>query len=154
AFRFAPRWSIFLIDIACCILAILLAFLLRYNFYLDGLGRYEFGKILAITVVVNAAVFYNFKTYTGVIRYTSLEDTGKIFLATGTVCLIFFLVEQIFVEGRALPQLFPVSVLLIYYFIVNFLLITYRYIIKKAFNFLFYNRKKTIRAVLYNAEHD
>lgn len=154
AFRFAPRWSIFLIDIACSLVAMLLAFLLRYNFHLEVLAHYELWKIIAITIVVNAAVFYNFKTYTGVIRYTSLEDSGKMLLATGTVCLIFFLVEWVSVKGQDLRQLFPVSVLFIYYFIVNFLLITYRFIIKRTFNFLFYNRKKTTRAVLYNAEHD
>src|SRR5690606_35588019 len=118
AFRFAPRWSIFLIDIACSLVAMLLAFLLRYNFHLEVLAHYEFWKIIAITIVVNAAVFYNFKTYTGVIRYTSLEDSGKMLLATGTVCLIFFLVEWVSVKGQDLRQLFPVSVLFIYYFIV------------------------------------
>ena len=76
--RLAPRWIIFLIDLGCCVLAMSAAFLLRLNFNLNEINHYPLPKILAITLAVNACLLIAFKTYAGIVRYTSVEDTGRI----------------------------------------------------------------------------
>jgi len=149
--RFAPRWSILVIDLFLCVLAMSFAFLLRFNFHIQDISAYPFKEILTITLLVNLAVFCVFKTYSGIVRYTSVEDAGRIFIVNSLSCLIFLLIERI--PNPQLP-LFPFSVLLIYYLGVNFFLISYRVVIKHGY-FLVYNfKKKTVKAALFNAQSE
>jgi len=133
-----------------------LAFLLRMNFNLNEIAKYPLLKILSITIAVNACLLVAFKTYAGIVRYTSVEDTGRILSVNTIVCLIFLLIENIYPkpEGNAAAALFPTSVLFIYYLSTNFLLIVYRLFVKRIFHQLFSVRKKTIEAVLYSAGYE
>jgi FlaA1/EpsC-like NDP-sugar epimerase len=153
--RLAPRWIIFLLDLICCIIAMSMAFLLRMNFNLTEIDHYPLLKILSITVAVNACLLVAFKTYAGIVRYTSVEDTGRILSVNTIVCLIFLLIENIYPKsGENAAALFPTSVLFIYYLGINFLLIIYRLFVKRIFHYLFSVRKKTIKAVLYSAGYE
>src|SRR5690349_18044701 len=153
--RLAPRWIIFLLDLICCIIAMSIAFLLRLNFNLIEVDKYPLLKILSITVAVNACLLVAFKTYAGIVRYTSVEDTGRILSVNTIVCLIFLLIENIYPKsGENAAALFPTSVLFIYYLSINFLLIIYRLFVKRIFHYLFSVRKKTIKAVLYSAGYE
>lgn len=153
--RLAPRWIIFLIDLGCCVLAMSAAFLLRLNFNINEINHYPLPKILAITLAVNACLLIAFKTYAGIVRYTSVEDTGRILSVNTLVCLIFLLIENIYPKtvntSAPTAALFPASVLLIYFLSINFLLIIYRLFVKRAFNYLFSVRKKSIKAIIYSA---
>ncbi|KAA5537206.1 polysaccharide biosynthesis protein [Taibaiella lutea] len=151
--RLAPRWIIFLIDLGCCVLAMSAAFLLRLNFNINEINHYPLPKILAITLAVNACLLIAFKTYAGIVRYTSVEDTGRILSVNTLVCLIFLLIENIYPKSvnTGSAALFPASVLLIYFLSINFLLIIYRLFVKRAFHYLFSVRKKSIKAVIYSA---
>ncbi len=152
--RLAPRWIIFLLDLCCCILAMSLAFVLRANFNLSSLNHYPLLKILSITISVNACLLIAFKTYAGVVRYTSVEDTGRILSVNIIVCIIFIVIENIYPKNTSEAALFPASTLLIYFLCVNFLLIIYRLMIKRVFSYLFTVRRKSIKAVLYNAGYE
>lgn len=151
--RLAPRWMIFLLDLICCVFAMAAAFILRFNFNLVEVSHYPYQKILAITLAVNACLLVAFKTYAGIIRYTSVEDTGRILSVNSIVCLIFLLIENIYPKAINAPTaaLFPASVLLIYFLGINFSLILYRLLIKRAYNFLYSGRKKSVKAVIYSA---
>lgn len=152
--RLAPRWIIFLLDLGCCILAMSLAFLLRWNFNTLEISRYPLLKILSITVAVNACLLVAFKTYAGIIRYTSVEDTGRILSVNTIVCCILLLIENIYPKENGTSVLFPNSIVLIYFLCINFLLIVYRLFIKRAFHFLFTVRRKSVKAVLYSAGYE
>lgn len=153
--RLAPRWIIFLIDICCCVIAMSLAFLLRMNFNLSEIDFYPLTKILGITLAVNACLLVAFKTYAGIVRYTSVEDTGRILSVNTIVCLIFLLIENIYPKADDhTAALFPTSVLFIYYLGVNFLLLIYRLFVKRIYQYLFTVRKKTNKAVLYSAGYE
>lgn len=130
------------------------AFVLRFNFNFTEISHYDLRKILGITIAVNACLLIAFKTYAGIIRYTSVEDTGKILSVNTIVCLIFLLIENIYpksIDAPSQPALFPASVLLIYYLTINFSLILYRLFIKRAYNYLYSVRKKSVKAIIYSA---
>src|ERR1700748_897040 len=152
--RLAPRWMIFLLDLTCCVIAMSLAFILRFNFNFNEVSHYPISKILGITLAVNACLLVAFKTYAGIIRYTSVEDTGRILSVNSIVCFIFLLIENIYpkaIDAPSAASLFPASVLLIYFLSVNFLLILYRLLIKRSYHFLFSGRRKSVKAVIYSA---
>ena len=92
-----------------------MAFLLRMNFNLKEIDHYPLFKILSITIAVNACLLVAFKTYAGIVRYTSVEDTGRILSVNTIVCLIFLLIENIYPKTEGVPAaaLFPTSVLFI-----------------------------------------
>lgn len=144
-----------MIDLFFCTIAMSLAFLLRMNFNLLEISNYPLLKILSITIAVNACLLVAFKTYAGIVRYTSVEDTGRILSVNTIVCLIFLLIENIYPKAESnQAALFPASVLLIYYLSTNFLLITYRLFIKRIFHYLFSVRRKSVKAVLYSAGYE
>jgi len=130
------------------------AFILRFNFNLTEISHYDIRKIAGITIAVNACLLIAFKTYAGIIRYTSVEDTGKILSVNTIVCLIFLLIENIYpksMDAPGSPALFPASVLLIYYLTINFSLILYRLFVKRAYHYLYSARRKSTKAIVYSA---
>lgn len=131
-----------------------LAFLLRLNFNLAEIDRYPLLKIFSITVAVNACLLIAFKTYAGIVRYTSVEDTGRILSVNTIVCLIFLLIENIYPKTPEALSFIPTSVLFIYYLSINFLLIIYRLFVKRIFHYLFSVRRKNVKAVLYSAGYE
>lgn len=152
--RLAPRWVIFLLDLGCCFVAMLLAYFLRWNFSIDAIAAYPIFKILSVTLVVNACILYAFRTYAGVIRYTSVEDTGRILSVNLIVCAILVLIENVGFQLIKGQHIFPLSVIFIYFLCVNFLLILYRLAIRRIFGYLFSVRRKSIKAILYNAGYE
>ena len=90
--RYAPRWLILQIDMFFCALSVLLAYLLRFNFNLsqvDFEGQYIPAGFIVI-LGVRWIGFQVFRTYRGIVRYTSTQDAKRIFLAltTGTICIV------------------------------------------------------------------
>ena len=69
-----PRWIVFVIDILIVVFSIFSAFFVRFNFNL-GENEMEMLKI-AIPVVIGVRTFsfLIFRTYAGLIRFTSAKD--------------------------------------------------------------------------------
>ena len=90
--RYAPRWLILGIDTCIVLVAVIGAALLRFNFNLNA----DFFDHLVFDAFVVAGVrlcfFIVFRTYSGIIRFTSLEDGQRIFkaLVSGTLVLLSF----------------------------------------------------------------
>ncbi|WP_408610593.1 polysaccharide biosynthesis protein [Flavobacterium fragile] len=107
-FGYTPRWVIFFIDVVLLIAANVLTYSLlkslTSNFYdvLSPMERYS------IVVVVNIFCFYIYKTYSGIIRHSSMLDAIKLVLSTGTSFLIITIlnITSLFVVGEKI-FLFP-----------------------------------------------
>jgi|TARA_B110000879_G_scaffold127182_1_gene167626 FlaA1/EpsC-like NDP-sugar epimerase len=146
-----PRWIIFTIDLLISIFSLLLAYLLRFNFNIPIDYIETFVYIFPIVLSLRIASFFIFKTYSGIIRYTSTIDMQRIFvIITGISLLIatingisFYFVNQSF--------LIPFSVLIIEYLCTMFLMIAFRITVKLIY-FEFKNASKdTKRIVIYGA---
>jgi len=152
--RYAPRWTIFLLDIACCIVSMTLAFLLRFNFDIAAAGTFPFEKIISINIVVNVCLLVAFKAYAGIVRYTTLEDAGRLLMINTIACLIFLLAENIYAGTQSPQLLFPLSVIFIYFLCINFFQILYRLAVKRIFHYFFTVRRKSSKASIFSAGHD
>ena len=146
-----PRWIIFTIDLLISIFSLLLAYLLRFNFNIPIDYIETFVYIFPIVLSLRIASFFIFKTYSGIIRYTSTIDMQRIFvIVTGISLLIatingvsFYFVNQSF--------LIPFSVVIIEYLCTMFLMIAFRITVKLIY-FEFKNASKdTKRIVIYGA---
>jgi FlaA1/EpsC-like NDP-sugar epimerase len=148
-----PRWVIFLLDLGICFVSLLFAYLLRFDFVSFPIEE-EWSVLkysLPVFFLVRAFTFYFGKTYTGIIRYTSTQDSKRIFLVVTIGSLVFALLAPIrfyFVDGF---YFLPVSIIVMDYFCTVFFMITSRIAIK-----LLYSEQKNPRSsrkpvVIYGA---
>lgn len=134
--RILPRWFIFILDLFCVELCIFFSFLLCLNFQLKLVAQYEMSMILGISLLLNAVLFFLLKSFAGIIRYTNIEDTFRL-LIVNSIATVFYFSINFIVTRVAHPkmELFPVVVVSVNFFITNFVLITYRLLVRYCFKF-------------------
>lgn len=145
-----PRWIIFSLDLTICFLSLTIAYAIKHNFDLSSLNYPEFSRNVLVTTVISTLVFLNVKTYSGIIRYTSAQDTFRILYAVIVSNSTFFLVNMGFVatEHHALIS----NGILIINGLASFLmLITYRVLVKYFFIYIKNLKLDTIRVMIYGA---
>ena len=146
-----PRWIIFTFDLCASIFALIIAYLLRFNFHVPS-SEYEFLPIAFISLCSIRVVFYYFfKTYAGIIRYTSTQDATRIFQSTaaGTGALVALnLIRFYFIDDSFL---LPFSVLIIEFLTTTFVLISFRIGVKVLYFELKNPSKEKSIVLIYGA---
>ena len=150
-FNIVPRWIIFLIDLFFCNLSMVVAYLIGHNLNLDLISVRELSSNLLVLSVLNTLIFFNFKTYSGIVRYTGVQDafrvTFSLLVSTGVLgflSLVSLANDKTFIS---LPL-----VTLIVYAIFSFLnLIAYRVLVKYAFNYLRNSKMTPKNVIIYGA---
>lgn len=86
-----PRWIIFILDLGICLASYILSNLLRFNFDIPSSESIDFNIEIPLVLGIRALTFYLFKTYSGIVRYTSTKDAQRIFftIATGGLTFVF-----------------------------------------------------------------
>ncbi|RBL90967.1 polysaccharide biosynthesis protein [Chitinophaga flava] len=145
-----PSWLILLLDLGCSVIAINLAFLLRLNFDMEALTPYPLEKISSIVLGIHLVLSLLLRTYRGIVRHTSLADIGNIACLNIISCCIYLSIGYSHVLDPEVNY-FPLSVVLINFFITSFLLLSYRLLVKWIFkyykNFRSVNK---VRAAIYH----
>ncbi len=119
------------------------AYLLRFNLNLDNIEVDQFVTGVSLFFISNLGAVLLNKTYSGIIRYTSLEDGTRILFTSTSGSAIVGLINYLnfYLSGITF---IPVSVLIIAYLNTTFFLFSYRiavkFIFSKASN-LKYSRK-------------
>ena len=150
----APRWIIFLIDLTCVLISILIAYIIRLNFNLNRFVEFvDLRASFGIVAGVNVILLLLYKNYKGVVRYTTLEDAKRVLLLNLTASIIFLGLNYSRFHSEEM-LLFPLSVTAIYFLCSNFSLIAYRIVIKTIYEGMFTLRKKSMKAVIYNASYE
>jgi len=145
-----PRWIIFLIDIAICVVAMLLAYLIRANLNMEGISIRSLSGNLLILTLINSIVFINFRTYSGIVRYTGIQDALKIFLSLTMSTTVLFFISM--VAANSGGTLIFSNVTLIIYALISFpALISYRVSVKFAFSYLRNYKMDRKVVVIYGA---
>jgi len=100
-----PRWIIFLLDLGICAISLTIAYAVKLNLALSAIDPVEFSRNILITTAISIIVFFNVKTYAGIIRYTSAQDTFRILFAVIISNGIFF-GAQLFYYGIGLSSVY------------------------------------------------
>ena len=132
-----PRWLVLVIDIIAVFITFLVAYLLRYNF-----ESYTFSWGLAIKQALLVCIAYLFfmfllKSYSGLIRQTTIKDTFLIAITNTAAFSILFVITLI-TRKFELNQIsdIPLSILMIHYGAVTVSLIFFRIFIKMFYVFV------------------
>ncbi len=146
-----PRWIIFLIDIGICLFSILLAYLLRFNFSIPVEYHSSLPYIVIYVLVVRAISFGFFRTYAGIIYYTTVKDVERIMLVIFFGTSVFFLVNLVsffFIDGK---RLIPTSILIIDYFIAVFVMSSSRLLAKNIYKEIKFPSNHKANVIIYGA---
>jgi FlaA1/EpsC-like NDP-sugar epimerase len=76
-----PRWIIFFIDALVCFCSLMLAYQLRFNFNVPKLEVHRWQYAIPAVLLARIISFIFFKSFAGIIRYTSTKDALRIFYA-------------------------------------------------------------------------
>ena len=136
-----PRWIIFLIDLSICNFSLVVAYLIGHNLNFNLISLRELSSNLLVLSVLNTLIFFNFKTYAGIVRYTGVQDafrvTYSLLVSTG---ILGFLSLVSLANDKSFISL-PLVTLIIYAIFSFLNLIAYRVLIKYAFNYLRNSRR-------------
>ncbi len=145
-----PRWIIFTLDLFICFLSLTGAYGIKYNFDFSNISYELFSRNVLIACTINTIVFIAFKTYAGIIRYTSAQDSFRILSAVLISNFAFFLInlisiaffKQAFISG---------SILVINGLACFLLMVTYRVLVKYFFLYIKNLKLDKRRVIIYGA---
>ena len=145
-----PRWIIFFIDLAICFASLILAYLLRFNFSIPDTDITTFSIVFPFAILVRAAGFYFFKTYAGIIRYTSSKDAQRIFIAIGVGSAFFGIINipHYYIRGTFL---IPYSIVIIDFLSTVFIMTFSRLLVKSLYMELKNPRKGKRDVIIFGA---
>ena len=141
--RYIPRWLVFFIDVSIISFSILISYLFLKNLKVEMNFNEYFTQKIFVIITVNILFMFLFKTYAGIIRYSTFFDFFKIIWSSGSAVIVLLgfnlISEQIFGKPAYLyPALF------LFFFISIFLMFFFRMTTKEFFS-VFMDSKKTAK---------
>src|SRR5947209_4453740 len=93
---YMPRWLIVCLDIVLSFFAIVLSYLLRFNFETQRIDNVPFVRAIFITLSVYLIFFFIFKSFKEIIRHTTFAGVLKIFLAVLSANVLLIILNVVF----------------------------------------------------------
>lgn len=135
---YLPRWSVLFLDILVISFATALTYYLFKGINLKFITTQYEGIKIPLYFFVNIFFFWIFKTYSGIIRHSSIVDAVKIFFAQFFAFSSLVIIDA-FSKTFFSVDLYFTTALLVNSFIVFCLLFFYRVLVKKTFEIYFSN---------------
>lgn len=104
------------VDVVIAVLSFLFSCVIYNNLTIDNLQVTDLAYPLIILILFRIQGFLFTRSYAGIIRYTSTQDAIKIFLAV-TISSVAIFLTSILISYNTGNYLFPVSIVIIDYFI-------------------------------------
>ena len=131
-FSIVPKYVIFLLDLGATMIALFIAILIQQNVALAATNWSHVLNATFLMLLVNALVFTTTKSYTGIVRYTGVQDAIRIAIAVGLSSFIILVINTVSLGVSTILSL--TTLIIVLYTIFSFLfLISYRVLIKYLF---------------------
>jgi FlaA1/EpsC-like NDP-sugar epimerase len=131
-FSIVPKFVILLLDLGATVTALFIAILIQQNVVLATTNWEHVLNATFLILLVNALVFTTTKSYTGIVRYTGVQDALRIAIAVGMSSFIILVINTVALGISTILSLTTLVISL--YTIFSFLfLISYRVLIKYLF---------------------
>jgi FlaA1/EpsC-like NDP-sugar epimerase len=130
-----PRWVIFMLDLFVSSFCFVLAYFIKNEFDLQAFQQSQIGQNLLILLAFNVSLFSLFKVYAGIIRFTGLQDTFRIFFVVFFANVGYYVLDMFILQWYGL-RLIPSSVLVINMLLSFVALSSYRVVIKYFFSYI------------------
>ncbi|MFY8203563.1 MAG: nucleoside-diphosphate sugar epimerase/dehydratase, partial [Sediminibacterium sp.] len=131
-FSIVPKYVIFLLDLGATMTALFIAILIQQNVSLAVTNWSHVLNATFLMLLVNALVFSATKSYTGIVRYTGVQDALRIAIAVGLSSFIILVINTVALGVSSILSM--TTLVIVLYTIFSFLfLISYRVLIKYLF---------------------
>ncbi|RZL50422.1 MAG: polysaccharide biosynthesis protein [Pedobacter sp.] len=145
-----PRWLIFTLDLGISIVSLAFAYIIKSNFDLTFLNQVDFSRNVLLLLAITTIVFAALKTFAGIIRYTSAQDSFRILVAVLITNSTFFLISTITIALNH-TRLIASSILIINCLTCFLLMVTYRIGVKYFFLYIKNLKLDKKRIIIYGA---
>jgi FlaA1/EpsC-like NDP-sugar epimerase len=131
---FLPSWSILVIDIFISLVIATISYLIFKEIGVNFYSSFPVIVRLGIVTITLSFYFFIFKTYTGIIRYSSIKDAVRIFKAISFAFLTLVAIDLAFyiIQGQ---HIFVVMTLFFSSLFIFFSLVSFRVFIKSLFKY-------------------
>lgn len=138
ALKVIPRWIVIAIDLAIINFSVISGYMLRFNFDIQKVLSLDIKYSLLLFSLAGITSMIITKSYSGIIRYTTIKDLTRISILVFTFSFTVTIVSWAFDFFYSKPNV-PFSVILIVFLQSTFLLLLYRLVVKYVFSF--YSKK-------------
>lgn len=158
--RYLPRWIVFLLDLIICSIAFGISYLIGP----DVIGfAFNLNKVfplmeqLCLLLLTQGLFFWMFRTYSGILRYSTFVDTVKVALSVSITGLLLVGINE-FVKRIVLDNTtyqhppFLSWVLMIYIFVAITLLFFWRVMIKMLFEYVYHHGDRVQKVLIYGTK--
>lgn len=145
-----PRWIIFCLDLFFCTISLASAHFISNNFEVGHITYTSIKTVLLTFIVINCIVFGMLKTYAGIVRYTSTQDSIRILLSVLLSNTVFYVISiSGLINDIRLNRMVQVVIINMLFSFV--LLITYRLLVKYLFSYIHNLKLNQKRVIVYGA---
>lgn len=130
--RNTPRSIILLIDVSIIFISVILAYLLRFNFSIPARELINMPLALSIFLIVRLVSFLSTKSFSGIIRYTEIQDVIRVFLILISGTVILSIIDLIYYYTSDII-LIPRAILIIEFIASTIGLIAFRLLVKTTY---------------------
>jgi FlaA1/EpsC-like NDP-sugar epimerase len=145
-----PRWVIFSLDIAISCICFLLAYLIRADFDYNIWNSEQVFNNTLILLAFNVSLFALFRVYAGIIRFTGLQDTFRIFFVVFFANAGYGVLDMLMYKWNGYSLIAP-SILIINTLLSFVALSSYRVVIKYFFAYITTANTAKKRIAIYGA---
>ena len=147
-----PYWLVFIMDCLICYFSGLFVFWLYYNGAVTLGNIVILSKTILVYMVFNLIGFRVFRTYSGVLRYSSFVDLQRVGMAMGLSCIIALILHYpiyyldlkfVRLQGRQIIAMYVVATILMW---------AMRVIVKTLYDVVFSSDKGT-RTLIYGVKN-
>ena len=149
-FSIVPKFVILLLDLGATVTALFIAILIQQNVSLAATNWQHMLNATLLMLLVNSLVFTTTKSYTGIVRYTGVQDAVRIAVAIGLSSFIILVINTVALDVSNILAL--TTLVIVLYTIFSFLfLISYRVLIKYLFAYAKNYKMKKKSVVIFGA---
>ena len=131
-FSIVPKFVILLLDLGATVTALFIAILIQQNVSLASTNWQHMLNATLLMLLVNSLVFTTTKSYTGIVRYTGVQDALRIAVAVGLSSFIILVINTVALGISTILSM--TTLVIVLYTIFSFLfLISYRVLVKYLF---------------------
>ncbi len=146
-----PGWMVLIFECFVVVISLLLSYLVRFNFALPAKEQVTLPGVVLFVVLLRGTLFFVFKTYASIIRYTSTRDVVRIFLVCSLGSILFGITNLIFFYFINQAYVIPFSIIIIEFFITTFSIMVIRNMVKIAYNELRNPSKDKSNIIIFGA---
>lgn len=132
-----PRWLVFILDSGAIFLAFLFSYLLRFNFEIAAVDFSMAIRQSLVVLGVYGLFEILFKSFSGLIRHTTIRDIFNVLMATTSSVMLLTIVSIISgYTGHSGILAIPVSIIMIHFVSISVFLFLIRISIKIVYEFI------------------